>query len=538
MKKPHQFERYSPEQRRRFLKLMGVALAAPGIPAALRYACGDMLLGDAHAQATEQVAPTYFIEINYRDQVDLGEVLVAPGLATATDLIRGESGRKAALFTPMSDLQQRAVANPASQSIYLTPGAMALDPHLENIAWVDTCELTPGAIHYHQAANRNRIPDCDYPEAPGTLPVYSKDPVANFPQGCEQFYGAVPTPASLHNYVQKNFTGSPGLRNGVAFKGISRSIHTVYHFGGALDGAELDRFKDKESLFAAFPDTSAAPIRHLPSKDDVELFSGLLDRLDTRFLERRNYAASAVSGHKKTVVEAKDLLYSDAVRQISLPLTEAEVAYWKTGVPEPGSAEARVDGQDSQDFNAIKFQIWEQYAFAFKLVSSGFTRTVALECEFVDIHDKRPKNQMTVHTAQLALPLARLIDSLKLAGIWDQTVIAIYTADGSRSPAAGSAGNEGKNTFILAGGKVKGGYFGDVGIAGPDGDGHAYQFSTPDPTTGMAQPMHPEAMHAQRLKGGYTWRTVAEAIHTPASVMTQIGSAKLAEVKPLSFMLA
>ncbi len=537
MKKSLKFERYSPQERRRFLKLMGVALAAPGIPAAIRYACNDMLLGEANAQAAEQAAPTYFIEINYRDQVDLGEVFVAPGLATYSNLMVGEAGRKAAMFVPMNELQQRKVAHPNSQPIYLTPGSMPLEPHLENIAWVDTCELTPGAIHYHQGANRNRIPDCDYTEEAGKLPVYTKDPVANFPQGCEQFYGIVPTPASLHNYVQKNFTNSPGLRNGVALKGISRSIHTVYQFGGALDGAELDRFKDKESLFAAFPDTTAAPIRHLPTQEDVELFSGLLDRLDTRFLERRNYAASAISGHKKNVVEAKDLLYSDMVRQISLPLTEAEIAYWKTGVPEPGSAEAKVDGQDSQDFNAIKFQIWEQYAFAFKLVSSGFTRTVALECEFVDIHDKRPRNQMTVHTAQLALPLTRLIDSLKMAGIWDQTVIAIYTADGSRSPAAGSAGNEGKNTFILAGGKVKGGYFGDVGIAGADGDGHAYQFSTPDPVTGAATPVHPEVQHDKRLKGGYAWRTVAEAIHTPPSVLTQIGSPKITEVQPLQFML-
>lgn len=537
MKKPHEFERYSPEQRRRFLKLMGVALAAPGIPAAIRYACRDMLVGEAGAQSAEQAAPTYFIEINYRDQVDLGEVFVAPGLATYGDLIRGEGGRMAAMFVPMNELSMHTVSNPASQPIYLTPGAMSLEPHLENIAWVDTCELTPGAIHYHQGANRNRIPDCDYSELAGTLPVYSKDPVANFPQGCEQFYGIVPTPASLHNYVQKNFTDSAGLRNGVALKGISRSIHTVYHFGGALDGAELDRFKDKESLFAAFPDTTSAPTRHLPSQDDVALFSGLLDRLDTRFLERRNYAATAISGHKKTVVEAKDLLYSDVVRQISLPLTEEEIAYWKTGVPEPGSADALVEGQDYQDFNAIKFQIWEQYAFAFKLVSSGFTRTVAIECEFVDIHDRRPRNQMTVHTAQLALPLARLIESLKLAGIWDQTVIAIYTADGSRSPAASSAGNEGKNTFILAGGKVRGGYFGDVGVAGLDGDGHAYQFSTPDPTTGAAQPMHPEAMHEQRLKGGFAWRTVAEAIQTPASVLTQIGSPKITEALPLRFML-
>jgi hypothetical protein len=538
MKKPHEFERYSPAQRRRFLKLMGAALAAPGIPAAVRFACNDMLLGEAQAQAAEQVAPTYFIEINYRDQVDLGEVFVAPGLATYSNLIRGEQGRMAAMFVQMNDLQLRTVTTPNSQPIYLTPDAMALEPYLENIAWIDTCELTPGAIHYHQAANRNRIPDCDYNEVPGKLPVYTKDPISNFPQGCEAFYGSVPTPASLHNYVQKNFTGSVGLRNGVALKGISRSIHTVYHFGGTLDGAELDRFKDKESLFAAFPDTTSEPIRHLPTKDDVALFNGLLQRLDKRFMERRNYAPTAISGHQTSLTESQELLYSDIVRTISLPLTQAEIEYWKTGVPEPGTQEALVEGQDGQDFNAIKFQIWEQYAFAFKLVSSGFTRTVALECEFVDIHDKRPRNQMTVHTKQLALPLARLIESLKMAGIWDQTVIAIYTADGSRSPAAGSAGNEGKNTFILAGGKVKGGYFGDVGVSGMDGNGHKYSFSTPDPITGAPTPAHEEAEHIKRLAGGYSWRTVAEAFGTPASVLQQIASPKISDVQPLRFLLA
>lgn len=536
MKKSHEFERYSPTERRRFLKLMAAALAVPGIPAAVRYACNDMLLGEAQAQAAEQAEPTYFIEINYRDQVDLGEVFVAPGLATHTGLIRGESGRMAAMFYQMNELQQRPATTPNAQPWYLTPGSMALEPHLANIAAIDTCELTPGAIHYHQSANRNRIPDADYAQTGGNLEVYSKDPVSNFPQGCEKFYGVVPTPASLHNYVQKNFTGSAGLRNGVALKGISRSIHTVYHFGGTLDGAELDRFKDKESLFAAFPDTTSEPVRHLPTKDDVALFSGLLKRFDQRFLERRRFAASAVSGHNKDITEAQELLYSDLVRPISLPLTPAEIAYWKQGVPEPGSAEAAVEGQDGQDFNAIKFQIWEQYALAFKLVSSGLTRTVAIECEFVDIHDRRPRNQMTVHTAQLALPLSRLIESLKLAGIWDKTVIAIYTADGSRSPAASSAGSEGKNTFMLAGGRVKGGYFGNVAVTGPDGDGHKYGFSTPDPITGAAQPIHEEQAHAQRLPGGFAWRTVAAAINTPASVLEQISSPKIANA-PLGFLL-
>jgi hypothetical protein len=85
---------------------------------------------------------------------------------------------------------------------------------------------------------------------------------------------------------------------------------------------------------------------------------------------------------------------------------------------------------------------------------------------------------------------------------------------------------------------VKGGYFGNVGVAGLDGDGHAYNFSTPDPVTGMAQPPHPEGQHEMRLQGGYAWRTVAEATGTPASVIEQIGSPSISDVQPLRFMLA
>src|SRR4051794_37867570 len=214
MKKLTELERMSPQGRRRFLKMMGVALAAPGIPAVLRYACNDLVGGEAHAQAAEAALPTYFIEINYRDQVDLGEVFVAPGLATYTNLMRGEKGRKAAMFYQQSELTQRP------NNVYLTPESMVLDPHLDNIAMIDTCELTPGAIHYHQAANRNRIPNADYVEGAGLLPVYSNDPVSNFPQGCEKFYGSVPSPASFHNYIQKNLATDKAPRNGVAIKGI------------------------------------------------------------------------------------------------------------------------------------------------------------------------------------------------------------------------------------------------------------------------------------------------------------------------------
>ena len=97
---------------------------------------------------------------------------------------------------------------------------------------------------------------------------------------------------------------------------------------------------------------------------------------------------------------------------------------------------------------------------------------------------------MTIHAKQLALPLARLIESLKKANLFDRTLIAVYTLDGSRSPAAGSAGNEGKNSVMLAGGMIKGGYFGDVVVTGPDGDGHKYGYQSPNLVTGAKGPDH------------------------------------------------
>jgi arylsulfatase A-like enzyme len=82
------------------------------------------------------------------------------------------------------------------------------------------------------------------------------------------------------------------------------------------------------------------------------------------------------------------------------------------------------------------------------------------------------------------LPLVRLIESLKAAGLYENTLIAIYTLDGGRAPAANSSGGEGKSGLMLAGGMIQGGYYGDVGIAGDDGDGHVYSYSAPDPATG------------------------------------------------------
>jgi hypothetical protein len=220
-------------------------------------------------------------------------------------------------------------------------------------------------------------------------------------------------------------------------------------------------------------------------------------------------------------------------REISLPLTADETTFWRTGVPEP-TADGFVPGQDGRP-TSLKFQIWEQFALAAKLVISGMTRSVALECEFIDIHDQRPRKQMQVHSKQLALPLARLIEQLKAAGIYNQTLISIHTLDGSRSPAASSAGDEGKNSVILAGGMIKGGYYGDIRIGGPQADGHKYNYHMPDLTTG-APIATGVSDKSNRVPGKNVWRTIMKALRVPDAMVAEQFPA-VADAQPLPFML-
>jgi len=123
---------------------------------------------------------------------------------------------------------------------------------------------------------------------------------------------------------------------------------------------------------------------------------------------------------------------------------------------------------------------------------------------------------------------------LKAADLFDDTLIAVYSLDGGRSPAANSSGNEGKNTVVLAGGKVRGGYFGDVKIAGPRGDGHEYSYHRPDPSTGLA---HPEGTRKNDLRtpGRDIWRTVMEALAIPSAVYAELPD--VSGAKALEFML-
>ncbi|HEX4924340.1 MAG TPA: hypothetical protein VFV50_09645, partial [Bdellovibrionales bacterium] len=81
MKKLDRFEKMSPPSRRQFLKALSLALASPLVPVDLRFACNEILLGKAYAEAQAAARPTYFIEINLRDQWDFAHVFVAPGIA-------------------------------------------------------------------------------------------------------------------------------------------------------------------------------------------------------------------------------------------------------------------------------------------------------------------------------------------------------------------------------------------------------------------------------------------------------------------------
>ncbi len=511
MSKIHELEQMNRFQRRRFLKLLGVALSAPQIPAAFRYACADVVGGSAAAQAATALTPSYFLEVNLRDQWDNGHVFVAPGLATNANLKRGENLNYAALYYQSGELKTR------NNRVYLTNDSIALDPHLDTIAMIDTGEVFNGGIHGHEAANALRSPGRDYNMDNGRKPMYENDPRDEF-GGNEQWNAITPTPAAFHNYIQKKL--DPTLRNGIAFKGLSRTKHTIYHYGAGLAGAELDRIKDKDSLFGHFPATTQ-DLNILPTKEESLALVSVLNKVDERFLRSQRIADGLISDHQSKVRAAQQLLYSGATKTLSLPLTADEQAYWKQGVP------------DQVYISFVKAQIWEQFAYASKLLTSGMTRSVALEFDYGDTHDRRPEDEVRTEAKQISMPLARIIKDLKDAGIYDKTLIAAYTTDGSRQPGGGSTGQGGKNSVILAGGMIKGGYYGDIRVAKDLSDGHEYSYHAPDPTTG--QPGAGNTGSEARTSGASIWRTVMKALQVPDSECDAFSPVK--NVKPLSFLL-
>nr|MCH9680358.1 hypothetical protein [Deltaproteobacteria bacterium] len=80
---------------------------------------------------------------------------------------------------------------------------------------------------------------------------------------------------------------------------------------------------------------------------------------------------------------------------------------------------------------------------------------------------------------------------------------------------------------------IRGGYYGDVGVAGNAGDGHTYNYRVPDPVSGALQA--PVTDNSGRLSGAYAWRTVMKALDIPDDLASQYPD--VSGANPLNFML-
>jgi hypothetical protein len=462
-------------------------------------AAGAFAFNDAVAQAAPQ--KTYVIELCMRDQLDYGHVMVAPSLARDSNLIRGEDGRRAALFFPKNDLIE------ALPDTFLTPQSAVLRPHIDTIAMVELGELTYGPVHGHEAGNPLRSPGRTGQGGNGRIPMWNGEPGQSNGEGAT--YSSTPTLVALHNAWQKQ--QFPGSRNGVVIKGTQRA-HAIYHFGAGLPGAEPDRFQSVNELMRAFPNSSqVSTVIQTPAEADA-IRASMLAR-DRRVLSARNISPS---NHETQLAEARGLIYRPP-SVFSLALTQQERATWSAGVP--------------AKYGRTTIDVWEQAAYAFKLISNDIVRSVALEVDIGDEHGKRTADQMRDQTLLMVLPLVRLIEQLKAANLYDRTLIVISTADGGRAPASGSSGDEGKNGFILAGGMIKGGYYGDIQNAGPDGGGQKYRYHMPDLATGKPIP-NGTTGNDRRVPAAPLYRSMAKALSIPDSLLGQFSDVAQAKALP------
>ncbi len=308
----------------------------------------------------------------------------------------------------------------------------------------------------------------------------------------------------------------------------------MYHYGAGLPDAELTRLRRKTELFEQYGNGFH------PTPEESQLLKDIRARVDLP------YRKASGLGYDNLA----DRFGKLAARNVTqLPLTAQEVARWSSGVPPQKCTEGDImvhdcstdDTQDATSAVFSKAQIWEQFAYSSKLFRAGRVSSVALEFDFMDVvgDGSRPESVQRTYAKQAARPLARLIEDLKAAGLYDRTLIAIYTLDGSRRPAANSFANDGKGTILLAGGKVRGGYYGDITITKdlPSG-GHEYAFRAPDPATGqLLTPVTDWGDKSKRTPSGSVWRTVIKAMGIPESEYVGRFDPAIDNAVPLDFML-
>jgi hypothetical protein len=175
------------------------------------------------------------------------------------------------------------------------------------------------------------------------------------------------------------------------------------------------------------------------------------------------------------------------------------------------------------------------FGYVAKLFTSGQVRTAALDFDYHDVHTRRTDKLLQTQAIQTAMPLARLISALKAAGIYDRTVIAMYTLDGSRPVVRQGDGYFSKNGVILAGGGIRGGYYGDVRLR--DGTWYLHPptaAGVPSPDN-LALRMGDRANPEWRVPGRDIYKTVAKAAGIPDSLVNSYVDVR--EGKVLNYLL-
>ncbi len=493
----------SPLSRRRLLS----ALAAS--PFAMAYGnqgmvkIVDMLFGSQEAYAAPNPIK-YFIEINLRDQWDFMHFMVPPGLATQNNLIRankGEAGEEAlcGLYQDPNSLIN------AGSNFYLTNESKDVRGHLANIAAVETIELCIGTIHGHEAANALRSPGRSYKNENGKSAMWLADDGNQQDAGGDEFlYSSSPTPAMVHLNLARQMNMNA---RAVALKFLGRSDkkHTVYHHAAGLSDKGFQRIQSREQLVQAFE--TSKPVDPL-TPAEVQAMNGLLKRFDTNFLKGMKFSEAGGKSH----VEHQDGFFARAAlgaKELKLTLSDEDKKYWGTDVPAESSS-------------APRMHLWEQAAIASKLIEVNAASTIAMEFSFDDLHGPRPKKEVTAQGEIIGKVLSRLIERLKETKVeggtlFDQTMIMLNTTDGGRTPAVDSYGDSGKNSMILIGPMVKGGYYGDVKVAATNGNRHEYSYHKPNYKTGQTE-ANGARDNSNRIPGSIAYRTILTAMGAPVDM--------------------
>lgn len=499
MKKIDELENMSPMERRDFLKYVSGFLTLPMLPGATKSAMMEMILGSkAYAQ---MAAPMNFIEINFRDQWDFGSLFVPPSVAQNFANVRS----RVAIFD--QPIQER-------NNFYVTPQAQELRPHLDNIAVMELGECPlPGneSVHGHEAGNPLRSPGRSKTAGAGRRDMATVDRRPGT-GGNEVLYSSTPTPLILHNYYQK--TLSPNQANGVILRSSIRSdIHTYYHFEANLANAQVDRYFDRTTFLNRVGNVPTAPE---PVASNLQrhgaLIGRLLKRLDDNYLRRVLASATQQTQHSSKTDALGNLFTVPApTTPTNITLSATELAYWQNGI----GAQVVCPGDDASNCTASsgRWHVGELFGYATKLVQSGRARSIGIDFDMHDIHTNRTPFVMTTQAQQSGMTLARMIQSLKTSGHWESTLIVMYTLDGSRSPISSSTGEDTKNAVVLAGGKIRGGYYGDIQVSNsgvvtyrrPDDNGNPVATGT----TGREM----------RVPAADVYKTVATAAGIPMNVI-------------------